>query len=117
MGPTLQSLFGPTYRLSPGEATLETLGWLRRLAMRLGPSTERLPLQSPAAGFHPLRRSSKRLQSAVEWTSWPSLAPSSPPPSPSSFEGSVGQPTPRQQPLGVGRSAPCQPLPGAGQLA
>src|SRR5207237_4378658 len=86
-GVALQSPSGPILRLAPGEATLEELGQLQQPAETPGPQAQRLPLlQSPAAGFHLLRQSSRPHPLAMEWIPWPSSPPDPPPPSPSSFE-------------------------------
>src|SRR5207253_11096122 len=81
-GPTLQPPSGPILRSAPGEVTLEELGQLQQPAETPGPRAQRL--QSPAAGFHLLRQSSRHHPLATEWIPWPSSPPDPPPPSPSS---------------------------------
>src|SRR6266508_2002819 len=108
--PTLQSPSGPIFRLAPGEVTLEELRRLQRPAEAPGPRAQHLLLlQSPAAGFHLLRRSSRRHPLATEWIPWPSSPPGPPPPSLSSFEEGAGW-------LGLRQPPPHRPLRPAGPL-
>src|SRR5881394_709512 len=84
VGPTLQPPSGPILRSAPGEVTLEELGRLQQPAETPGPQAQRLLLlQSPAAGFHLLRQSSRPHPLATEWIPWPSSPSDPPPPSPS----------------------------------
>src|SRR5213083_1452401 len=81
VGLTLQPPSGPILRSAPGEVTPEELGWFQLPAEAPGPWAQRLLLlQSSAAGFHLLRRSSRRHPLATEWIPWPSSPPGPPPP-------------------------------------